>query len=113
MCSNVGSGRKIKTMFWPQMGKEDLRMQNPYWIAYRNLRTNDKKRYMLSASLSYDITDWLNISGPVFGLIIPVPNMNKNYMQVPILLLLKVVHRDFMLYLNLTKHKCMLMRWQI
>lgn len=56
--------RKIKTMYWPQ-GEGDLRMQNPYWIAYRNLRTNSKKRYMLSASLSYDITDWLNISGRV------------------------------------------------
>ena len=40
-------------------------MQNPYWIAYRNLRLNQKKRYMLSAQLSYDITDWLNISGRV------------------------------------------------
>lgn len=56
--------RKIKTMYWPQ-GEGDLRMQNPYWIAYRNLRTNYRKRYMLSASLSYDITDWLNISGRV------------------------------------------------
>ena len=56
--------RKIKTMYWPQ-GEGDLRMQNPYWIAYRNLRTNYKKRYMLSASLSYDITNWLNISGRV------------------------------------------------
>ena len=56
--------RKINTMFWPQ-GKGDLRMQNPYWIAYRNLRLNQKKRYMLSAQLSYDITDWLNIAGRV------------------------------------------------
>lgn len=56
--------RKIKTMYWPQ-GEGDLRMQNPYWIAYRNLRTNYKKRYMLSASLSYDITNWLNVSGRV------------------------------------------------
>lgn len=45
--------RKINTMFWPQ-GEGDLRMQNPYWIAYRNLRLNQKKRYMLSAQLSYD-----------------------------------------------------------
>lgn len=56
--------RKIKTMFWPQ-GEGDLRMQNPYWIAYRNLRLNNRRRYMLSASLSYDITDWLNVSGRV------------------------------------------------
>ena len=56
--------RKINTMFCPQ-GEGDLRMQNPYWIAYRNLRLNQKKRYMLSAQLSYDITDWLNIAGRV------------------------------------------------
>lgn len=67
--------RKIKTMFWPQ-GEGDLRMQNPYWIAYRNLRTNDKKRYMLSASLSYDITDWLNVSGRV-----RVDNSSTKYEQ--------------------------------
>ena len=67
--------RKIKTMYWPQ-GEGDLRMQNPYWIAYRNLRTNDKKRYMLSASLSYDITEWLNISGRV-----RVDNSSTKYEQ--------------------------------
>ena len=67
--------RKIKTMYWPQ-GEGDLRMQNPYWIAYRNLRTNNKKRYMLSASLSYDITDWLNISGRV-----RVDNSSTKYEQ--------------------------------
>lgn len=33
--------RKINTMFWPQ-GEGDLRMQNPYWIAYRNLRLTKK-----------------------------------------------------------------------
>lgn len=67
--------RKINTMYWPQ-GEGDLRMQNPYWIAYRNLRTNNKKRYMLSASLSYDVTDWLNISGRV-----RVDNSNTKYEQ--------------------------------
>lgn len=67
--------RKIKTMYWPQ-GEGDLRMQNPYWIAYRNLRTNYKKRYMLSASLSYDITEWLNVSGRI-----RVDNSNTKYEQ--------------------------------
>ena len=62
-------------MFWPQ-GEGDLRMQNPYWIAYRNLRLNQKKRYMLSAALSYDITDWLNISGRV-----RIDNSNTKYEQ--------------------------------
>ena len=51
-------------------------MQNPYWIAYRNLRLSQKKRYMLSAQLSYDITDWLNISGRV-----RVDNTHTKYEQ--------------------------------
>ncbi len=56
--------RQISEQYWPQ-GQGDFRMQNPYWIAYRNLRENDKKRYMLSAALSYKLTDWLNVSGRV------------------------------------------------
>ena len=67
--------RKISVQFWPQ-GEGDLRMQNPYWIAYRNLRLSQKKRYMLSAQLSYDITDWLNISGRV-----RVDNTHTKYEQ--------------------------------
>ncbi len=55
--------RKINVAYWPQ-GEGDLRMQNPYWIAYRNVRTNEKKRYMLNAGLTYDILDWLNVSAP-------------------------------------------------
>ncbi len=42
-----------------------FRLQNPYWINYRNLRENDKDRYMLSAALSYDILSWLNVAGRV------------------------------------------------
>lgn len=40
-----------------------LQMQNPYWIANRMNRTNDRTRYMLSGSLKYKITDWLDITG--------------------------------------------------
>ena len=69
------SARKIMTDYWPQ-GEGDLRMQNPYWIAYRNLRGNDKKRYMLSASLSYEITDWMNVAGRV-----RIDNTNNLYTQ--------------------------------
>lgn len=67
--------RKIKTQFWPQ-GEGDLRMQNPYWIAYRNMRDSYKKRYLLSAQLSYDVLDWLNISGRV-----RVDNSNGQFEQ--------------------------------
>lgn len=67
--------RKISIMYWPQ-GEGDLRMQNPYWIAYRNLRLNNKKRYMLSGTLSYEILDWLNVSGRI-----RVDNSNNTYEQ--------------------------------
>ena len=41
-------GTKLMEQFWSaDMEGGDLRMQNPYWIAYRNLRNTDKKRYML------------------------------------------------------------------
>ena len=36
-----------------------LQMQNPYWIAKRMNRTNDRTRYMLSGSIKYKITDWI------------------------------------------------------
>ena len=56
--------RNMYTQYWPQ-GGGSFRLQNPYWINYRNLRENDKDRYMLSASLSYDILSWLNVAGRV------------------------------------------------
>lgn len=59
------SGTKLMEQFWNEDLVGDLRMQNPYWINYRNLRNNDKKRYMLSISANYDILDFLSVSGRV------------------------------------------------
>ena len=56
--------RNMYTQYWPQ-GGGSFRLHNPYWINYRNLRENDKDRYMLSAALSYDILSWLNVAGRV------------------------------------------------
>lgn len=56
--------RNMYTQYWPQ-GGGSFRLQNPYWINYRNLRENDKDHYMLSAALSYDILSWLNVAGRV------------------------------------------------
>lgn len=56
--------RNLYEQYWPQ-GGGSFRLQNPYWSNYRNLRENDKDRYMLSASLSYDILSWLNVAGRV------------------------------------------------
>ena len=67
--------RKINLPYWPQ-GEGSLRMQNPYWIAYRNLHENDKKRYMMSAGLTYDVLDWLNLSGRI-----RIDNSNNTYEQ--------------------------------
>ena len=55
---------KLMEQFWSSdLEGGDLRMQNPYWIAYRNLRNTDKKRYLLSFSASYDIHPWLHVAG--------------------------------------------------
>lgn len=43
-------------------GDFGMAVQNPYWVAYRNLRPEVKDRYMLYASLKYEITDYLNVS---------------------------------------------------
>ena len=58
------SARGIYTQYWP-IGDAGMTMQNPYWVNWRNLRENKKIRYMLSASLSYEILDWLTVSGRV------------------------------------------------
>lgn len=56
--------RKLCTQYWP-IGDAGITMQNPYWINYRNLRENRKDRFMFNASLSYDILDWLNVTGQI------------------------------------------------
>ena len=67
--------RKIYSQYWPQ-GSGDLEMQNPYWIAYRNPRENSRHRYMLSASASYKILDWLDVSGRI-----RIDNTDRSFTQ--------------------------------
>ena len=50
--------------YWPY-GDGGMSLQNPYWIQNKILRTSEKKRYMLSASLKWKVTDWFNITGRV------------------------------------------------
>ena len=59
------AGTKMMEQFWSDALAGDLRMQNPYWIAYRNLRNNDKHRYMLCLTAAYDILPWLNVAARV------------------------------------------------
>ena len=44
-------------------GDMGLEAQNPYWVAYRNLRPEVKDRYMLFGLLKYDISKELNVAG--------------------------------------------------
>ena len=62
MYERYDPARRLYTQYWP-VGDAGMTMQNPYWINYRNLRENNKDRYMLNAALSYDVLDWLNVSG--------------------------------------------------
>ena len=54
--------RDFKTQYWPY-GDMGFQMQNPFWITDRNFFINYKKRYLMSASLRYDINNWLNLTG--------------------------------------------------
>ena len=50
------SQRQIYVQNWNDLTSEFVG-QNPYWVAYRNLRTNKKYRYMFNAGVTYQITD--------------------------------------------------------
>lgn len=64
MFERYDTQRKIYVQNWPQWTSE-FTGQNPYWINYRNLRTNNRDRYMLNANASYKIYDWFNVSGRI------------------------------------------------
>lgn len=59
------ASRKIYTQRWDWQGQVTTYTENPYWEMYNKLRETSKDRYMFNASLSYDILDWLNISGRI------------------------------------------------
>ncbi|MDR2361204.1 MAG: SusC/RagA family TonB-linked outer membrane protein [Prevotellaceae bacterium] len=50
------------TQYWPY-GTGGLELQNPYWTQYKMTHETNKKRYMLSAGLQYNVTNWLNVVG--------------------------------------------------
>ena len=56
--------RNFATQFWPY-GRQAMSMQNPYWITEHDNFTNHKFRNTFTASLKYDITDWLALTGRV------------------------------------------------
>ncbi len=57
--------RKIYVQNWDLMGKGGLEWDNPYWTQYRRIRKNNKDRYMISGGLTWDILDWMKLSGRV------------------------------------------------
>ncbi len=75
MYERYDEARRLYTQYWPS-GDASMTMQNPYWINYRNLRENRKDRYMLDASLAYDILDWLSVTGRI-----RVDNSNTSYTE--------------------------------
>lgn len=54
--------RNIYVQRWNWAGTFDPSIDNPYWEMYEKVRSNKKNRYILNASLSYDILDWLNLT---------------------------------------------------
>ena len=64
MFERYSESRGVNAQFWPY-GHQGLSLQNPYWIMKRMNRKTEKKRYMINASLTYKLTDWLNVAGRV------------------------------------------------
>jgi len=68
----------INVQYWPY-GEGDLTLQNPYWTMYRMNREMNRKRYILSANLKYNITEWLNVEGRVHSDYSDFLNTEKRY----------------------------------
>jgi len=64
------TNREFATQNWP-LADGQFANQNPYWTAYRNLFPSDKDRYMFNAGLTYNLFDWLSLTGRV--------RMDKSY----------------------------------
>lgn len=65
MFERYSPDRKIMTQYWPLMGQGGIEWDNPYWTNYRNIRETKKDRYMINAGLTYEILDWLSVSGRI------------------------------------------------
>ncbi len=53
-------------MYWPYSNTGlDALSQNPYWITNRNMFNTTQNRYIVSGSLKWKITDWINLSGRI------------------------------------------------
>lgn len=59
--------RKIHEQYYPYVGNvaNGMIKENPYWNIYRQLFFEKRRRNMYSASLTYDMLPWMNVSGRV------------------------------------------------
>lgn len=58
--------RGINEIYWPyEVSRENFLTENPYWVVNREISQSNKRRYMFTSSLKYDLTDWANITGRV------------------------------------------------
>ena len=64
MFERYNSSYDLMEQFWPY-GDTSSGLANPYWIQNRQLRENHKTRYMINASLKYQIFDWFDVTGRV------------------------------------------------
>ena len=64
MFERYNSSYDLMEQFWPY-GDISSGLANPYWIQNRQLRENHKTRYMINASLKYQIFDWFDVTGRV------------------------------------------------
>lgn len=64
MFERYNSGMDLMEQYWPYGGTSSG-LANPYWIQNRQLRENKKTRYMINASLKYQLFDWLDVVGRV------------------------------------------------
>ncbi|MFV0345452.1 MAG: SusC/RagA family TonB-linked outer membrane protein [Bacteroidales bacterium] len=52
---------KLMEQYWP-WGDNNLAMQNPFWIANKNLLINKMERIILNGSVGYQFTDWFKLT---------------------------------------------------
>ena len=55
------ASRNFPTQYWPY--DDGLGLQNPYWVTDREKFDNQKTRHMSTASLNYEFTKGINLSG--------------------------------------------------
>lgn len=66
----AGTDANSLSIFGKKVGEEFQQAannwgQNPYWVSYQFIKTDNKDRFITSGSLKYQLTDWLYVQGRV------------------------------------------------